>query len=362
MRTDRPELDDDVIVRTTDSLRNVFKHNNFLNTPQKLAVMIALKREHDLFVFFPTGSGKSLCYQLPATVTEGVTIVFSPLIALIGDQVQGLRAKGIRADALNSTISPNAFKAIIADLRLPKPTVKLLYVTPETAIGEAFTEALVDLVNNKMIAYWVVDEAHCLCKWGDHFRPHYRKIFKLRAMAPDVPCMCLTATATPEIQHAVHQLMRTENREMVLVGQSVYRDNLHLDVVYKHMLNQSVEVEIGDFIKHVLFPKDEFTPEGSAIVFTLTCNDVDNLTLELRKQGLNALGYHGKKTCSRAGRDNERSYCRVYFAYEDINTLVFISKGEQKKATAEDAEKYCLSLTCRHQLLAKQFGEDLPPW
>ncbi|KAI6178193.1 ATP-dependent DNA helicase Q5 isoform X5 [Aphelenchoides besseyi] len=414
LRDDRPELDDDLIVRCVDKLKNDFGHSNFLSNAQKLAVMIALKREKDLFVFFPTGSGKSLVYQLPAVVMPGVTIVFSPLIALIGDQVKNLQEKGIYAEALNSTIKSDKFKEIIADLQHPDPRIKLLFVTPETAIGPQFTEALTEMIQNKTIAYWVVDEAHCLCKWGDNFRPNYKSIKRLRAMAPDVPCLCLTATATEEVQHSVREQLNSPLFEMVLIASSVYRPNLHLDVKFKHGLNKSIDDEIFDFLCTVLFPtKDLSKPDGSAIVFALTCNDVDKLCDHLRKSGLNVLAYHGKKTAhhrskvlnkfregklpvviatsgfgmgidkadvravvhhrfslsmddyiqqaGRAGRDLKRSYCRVYFAHQDIGLMQFISKGENKKMTAEDCLKYCLTTECRHVVLAREFGEVIEP-
>lgn len=191
-------------------------------------VLLAVK---DVFVCMPTGSGKSLCYQLPALMSPGLTIVFSPLLALIDDQVQHLKSLGIKADSLNSQTPTAARKLILTDLNdKTKPAdLKLLYITPELAATQAFKGTLQLLYSTKRLSRVAVDEAHCVSEWGHDFRPDYLKLGTLREQFIDIPWVALTATATLNVQQDI--LASLKMKEPVTIFKaSCFRSNLFYDV------------------------------------------------------------------------------------------------------------------------------------
>lgn len=143
-----------------DTLKKFFGHTKFKSETQKSACFEIARRNGDIYVSMPTGAGKSLCFQLPALMHKGISIVISPLIALIYDQVEQLKAKGIIAESLNSKISIKQKKKILADLNSDKPKLKLLYITPELAAQDYFRELLFNLNKKHLLNYFVVDEAH----------------------------------------------------------------------------------------------------------------------------------------------------------------------------------------------------------
>ena len=143
-----------------ETLKKYFNHDRFKSETQKQAIIEIVKRENDVYVSMPTGAGKSLCYQLPAVFHSGVSIIVSPLIALIFDQVEQLKAKGINAESLNSKIGSKKKKAIMTDLNSEKPQLKMLYITPELAAQDYFRELLFNLNKKQLLGYFVVDEAH----------------------------------------------------------------------------------------------------------------------------------------------------------------------------------------------------------
>ena len=177
----------------------------------------------------PTGSGKSLCYQLPALVVTGIAVVFSPLIALIQDQVDQLRALGIPAESLNSKISASERKRILADLHNSKPIVKLLYITPELAATENFQTILKSLKDRNLISFFVVDESHCVSQWGHDFRPDYLKLGKLRNKFDDVVWLALTATATAYVKDDILKTLSLKT-PVAVFKTSCFRSNLYYDI------------------------------------------------------------------------------------------------------------------------------------
>ncbi len=161
----------------------------------------------DVFALMPTGGGKSLCFQLPALLRSGLTIVVSPLISLMKDQVDALRTSGIAATYLNSTLDADEARLRLRGLHTNE--FKLLYVAPERLMMESFLERLLNLD----VAQLAIDEAHCISEWGHDFRPEYRELKKLRAHLPDVPVMALTATATERVREDIlKQLKLNEPR------------------------------------------------------------------------------------------------------------------------------------------------------
>ena len=177
----------------------------------------------------PTGGGKSLCYQLPATMNSGLTLVLSPLIALIEDQITQLVSRNIPAAALNSKTSAAERKKIMADLRAKKTSLKLLYITPEMAATDGFRSTLASLNSERKISRIAVDEAHCVSEWGHDFRPDYMKLGELRDVLPSVPLVALTATATPCVQRDIITALRMRHPVAVFKS-SCFRPNLFYDV------------------------------------------------------------------------------------------------------------------------------------
>src|SRR5438477_8301236 len=175
-----------------DALKNYFGYDEF--RPLQEEIIRDALASRDVFVLMPTGGGKSLCFQLPALLRNGLTIVVSPLISLMKDQVDALQTSGIPATYLNSTLDRDQAKARWRGLH--RGEYRLLYVAPERLMLDTFLERAL----NWNIAQLAIDEAHCISEWGHDFRPEYRELKKLRKRLPDVPIMALTATATERVR------------------------------------------------------------------------------------------------------------------------------------------------------------------
>jgi ATP-dependent DNA helicase RecQ len=240
---------------------------------------------HDVLVLMPTGGGKSLCFQLPALTRDGLTIVVSPLISLMKDQVDALQTSGIPATYLNSTLDRQG--AVARWRGLHRGEYRMLYVAPERLMLDTFLERAV----NWNIAQFAIDEAHCISEWGHDFRPEYRELKKLRTHFPDVPMMALTATATERVRaDIVKQLKLREPRCYVA---SFDRPNLAYRVVPKAAPYE----QLLQYIRS--------RPNESGIVYCASRKSADSLARNLSEDGMSAKPYHAGLTSAERAKNQE---------------------------------------------------------
>ena len=258
-------------------LRERFGHGAFRDGQRE--VMEAVIDGRDALAVMPTGSGKSLLYQLPALLLDGLTVVVSPLIALMKDQTDKMDEIGVDARAIDSTLTDRQIRTARQELR--DGAGRLLYVTPERFRDRLFFEALLE----RKVALFVVDEAHCVSQWGHDFRPDYMGLGAVAERLGRPPILALTATAAPEVRHdVVHQLRM---REPHLHVADVLRPNLFLEV-RRTVNDQRKEQELRDILRH---------NEGTGIVYVATIKEAERLHEVLSADWPIAL-YHGRRTAS----------------------------------------------------------------
>lgn len=277
------------------ALKHYFGYESF-RPGQRLVIEKALQNQ-DLMVIMPTGGGKSLCYQLPALLKPGLTIVVSPLIALMQDQVQALHDNGIPATFLNSSLSGTELRE--RERAVVEGEIKLLYIAPERLLNG---ELVTSWISQIYVAAIAIDEAHCVSEWGHDFRPEYRQLSQLRQWCPNVPIMALTATATERVREdIIHQL---ELQDPVVHVATFNRPNLYYEVRPKQRQSYSELVQIVR------------QSQGSGIVYCLSRKRVDELAAKLQNEGIAALPYH-------AGLDNRtRSENQTRFIRDDVQVMV----------------------------------------
>ena len=253
-----------------DLLKQYFGFDGF-RAPQEEVVRRVCDGK-DALVVMPTGGGKSLCYQLPALALDGTAIVISPLVSLMKDQVDSLRAQGIAAAALNSSLPQ---EEIMSTLRLAySGRLKLLYVAPERLANPSFRTLLDQLI----VSLIAVDEAHCISEWGHDFRPEYRQLASLRSWCPVAPVIALTATATEAVQNDILKQLKIDRKGLFVSGFD--RPNLRYAVIPK-------KDAFGMLVKFL-----ERHPGESAIIYCLSRKRTEEVADSLKKQGIAAEAYH----------------------------------------------------------------------
>lgn len=381
-----------------ENLKRIFGFNQFRGNQETIVENIL--RGKNTFVIMPTGAGKSLCYQLPAVIKEGTSIVISPLIALMKNQVDQLNAFGISAYFLNSTLSKSETNKVKKEVLSGR--AKLLYVAPESLTKE---ENILFL-KEANLSFVAIDEAHCISEWGHDFRPEYRKIKSIIAqIGPQLPIIALTATATPKVQQDIQRNLQMEEAD--LFKSSFNRPNLYYEIRPK--VKNETKKQVIKYIK---------TQKGkSGIIYCLSRKKVEEIAELLTVNGINAAPYHAGldsnvriknqdnflneevdvivatiafgmgidkpdvryvihydvpkslegyyQETGRAGRDGLEGHCLMFYRYEDIVKLEKFNKDkpvnerENAKVLLQEMASYAESSVCRRRVLLHYFGEAL---
>ena len=384
-------------------LKRIFKHSKFHNEQWETIEKI-LKGEKVLLIE-KTGFGKSLCFQFPAVVFSGTTVIFSPLIALMRDQVKKLKSLGISAECINSEQSPEQNSQIIDSAKQGK--IKILYIAPERQENSEWIEA----TRQMKLSMVVVDEAHCISQYGNDFRPKYKQVAVLREFF-NVPCIALTATADSKTVEDIKKTLKfnQNNFEFVEYNQNLDRPNLHYNVIKK----------VGDGFKQINHILDSYDKDSSGIIYCTTKKQTEELAYKLYKKGYKVKAYHSAvkknekeqiltewlenklqiviatsafgtginkpdtkfvicttltptvedlvQSLGRAGRDGSDTYVYLLHSPEDIklikwmikNTNLPMSQLENKLTKLQDVQKIVNSKNCIRKQLLSYFNQEYP--
>ncbi|MAR39557.1 MAG: ATP-dependent DNA helicase RecQ, partial [Flavobacteriales bacterium] len=255
------------------NLKEIFGFNSFKGRQEQ--IIQNLLDGKDGMVIMPTGGGKSMCYQLPSLISDGLAIIISPLIALMKNQVDAIRTFNEQesiAHVLNSSLSKTQINIVMEDIKSGR--TKMLYVAPESLIKEEY----VSFLKSINISFFAIDEAHCISEWGHDFRPEYRRIREIIDNIGRKPIIALTATATPKVRHDIQKNLKVLDATLFL--DSFNRKNLFYDIRPKH----DVEKEMIKFIRE--------HSGKSGVVYCLSRKKVEEIAETLQVNGINALPYH----------------------------------------------------------------------
>lgn len=372
-------------------LKTHFGYDGF--RPNQQEIIESICNGQDALVIMPTGGGKSMCFQLPALALDGVALVISPLIALMKDQVDALRANGIKAAYYNSTQPPEEMQKVLSDLQ--HNALDLIYVAPESL------QLLDPVLSTIKISLIAIDEAHCISSWGHDFRPAYTQLGYLKRRYPETPLVALTATADRSTQDDIAQQLSIPQAKKYI--SSFDRPNLYLDV----RLGQKRNEQILDFL--------EDHPFESGIIYCLSRKSTENLAAKLKSNGHNAAAYHAGMSAEqrskvqedfindttpiicatiafgmgidksnvrwvihynmpknlegyyqeigRAGRDGLPSHTVLFYSYADTMQLRQFIDGaknaDYQMAKLDRMQQYAEALSCRRKVLINYFGEFL---
>ncbi|MBQ1197395.1 MAG: DNA helicase RecQ [Spirochaetaceae bacterium] len=392
-------------------LKQYYGYKDF--RPGQKEIIESILNDNDTLAIMPTGGGKSLCYQIPSLIFSGLTVVISPLIALMEDQVKSLDSVGIPSLFLNSSLEWEEYTYNMSQIRSGK--IKLLYCAPETLV----TERIQNLLAQVEVSCITIDEAHCISEWGHDFRPEYRRISEIRQLFPKAVCLALTATATETVRKDIKKTLKLgQNKDYKEFISSFNRPNIYLDVISKSgstnsklngiKLSRADEITL-DFIKS--------HQKESGIIYCFSRKKVDELTALLQTAGYSALPYHAGlndttrsqnqsdfikdnvkiivatlafgmginkpnvryvihydlpksieqyyQEIGRAGRDGLQSTALLLYSYGDTKKLSYFieEKAEKERKIAEEHLKkmvqYAETTTCKREFLLNHFGESL---
>lgn len=392
-------------------LKETFGHDEFREAQKEVVLSIA--SGVDTMAVLPTGRGKSLCFQLPALLKHGVTFVVSPLLALMHDQVSALQTLKIPAAQLNSSATKAYTKQTMEDLQSNNPTLKIVYITPERTEHPTF-RALLHLMNSKgNIAFFAVDEAHCISQWGHDFRPPFRQLNVLKRMFPNIALLALTASATSLVKKDIVEQLELSPTHKVFTS-TFNRAEIHYEVRRKPK-QAECWAQIAQLIKG-------YPPNTTGVVYCLRRKDCEAVAQFLCKRGIKAQPYHAglsdnvrKATqnawssgatpvvCAtiafgmgidkpdvrfvihetlpksvegfyqesgRAGRDRQVSQSVIYYSPGDVSSIEWLFDNNER-TTAAQAEiykdmlkqvvEYCELRTCRRCYVLAYFGETADP-
>uniref|UniRef100_A0A8C5MUK7 ATP-dependent DNA helicase n=1 Tax=Leptobrachium leishanense TaxID=445787 RepID=A0A8C5MUK7_9ANUR len=387
--------------KVSDALRDVFRLDVFRML--QLETINATMAGKDVFLIMPTGGGKSLCYQLPALCSEGLTLVICPLVSLMEDQLMVLNRLGICATSLNASASKDHVKWVHNEMIDKKSQLRLLYVTPEKiAKSKIFMSRLEKAYQGGRLKRFAVDEVHCCSQWGHDFRPDYKSLGILKRQFPNASLIGLTATATSNVLKDAQKILCIS--KPITFTASFNRPNLFYEVRRKPAGSESF---LEDVVKLI---NGRFRGE-SGIIYCFSQKDAENVTMSLQKLGIRAGTYHSHmepqdktkvhtkwtenklqvvvatvafgmgidkpdvrfvihhsmsksmenyyQESGRAGRDDQRADCILYYGFADIfrisSMVIMENVGQQK---LYDMVKYCLNLgRCRRVLIAQHFDE-----
>ena len=376
-------------------LKETFGYDTFRPLQQDVIKNVLERR--DTLAVMPTGGGKSLCYQIPSLLFNGLTVVVSPLIALMKDQVEQLRAFGVPSLFLNSTLAPREYQENMEYVR--RGEVKLLYVAPETLL----TQRILSLLASIQLDCLTIDEAHCISEWGHDFRPEYRQIVEVRKRFPKAVCLALTATATSRVRQDIRTTLKFSTTNEFVA--SFNRENLYIEVLHK-----------ADAYQQTLNLLERYKDQ-SGIIYCFSRRQVDELSAYLKMRGYSARPYHAGledaerranqddfirddaqiivatiafgmginkpnvrfvihfdlpkslesyyQEIGRAGRDGLPAHCILLYSYADVSKLnYFIDKkeGNEKRVAIQHLDaivRYAEDeRICRRKPLLNYFGES----